>query len=285
MDQKLRFLGVVAHPHDYTHFSATSGVHTALGDQFTVVCMTTGAGTHNVQLSTELAKPPSERDPAIVNQAPEDYAASKADELRAAAALFGVTDVRMLGFPDKPFILAEHRDAIDRLKEIIREVRPHVMITQSPYTGSGSNGRSTAVHNDHVETGAASIEAKSAAGLAKHGDTQALHTIPLTLFPGVYFEPPEIDFYIDTSAWHEQRVQAEAQYASQGQSPAFARKRVEVGAGHTGWAAGTLYAEGFVREGAELQSRIVISEQTLQKALDTEAQHLDKLVGAATPGS
>ena len=32
---KLRFLGVVAHPHDFTHFAGTLGIHTALGDSAT----------------------------------------------------------------------------------------------------------------------------------------------------------------------------------------------------------------------------------------------------------
>ena len=36
---KLRFLGVVAHPHDFTHFAGTLGIHTALGDSATVVAM------------------------------------------------------------------------------------------------------------------------------------------------------------------------------------------------------------------------------------------------------
>ena len=42
MGQNLRLLGIVAHPHDFTHFAGTLGVHTTLGDTATVVSMTAG---------------------------------------------------------------------------------------------------------------------------------------------------------------------------------------------------------------------------------------------------
>ena len=57
-DQRLRFLVVMAHPHDFTHVAGTCGIHTSLGDTVTVVSATSGASTHNAALDTELAKPP-----------------------------------------------------------------------------------------------------------------------------------------------------------------------------------------------------------------------------------
>ena len=74
---KLRFLGVVAHPHDFTHFAGTLGIHTAIGDSATVVAMTAGVRTHNEKLSTELMKPVAEQDPEIINQSEDDRAAEQ----------------------------------------------------------------------------------------------------------------------------------------------------------------------------------------------------------------
>ena len=86
MDQNLRILGVNAHPHDFTHYAGTLGIHTSLGDKVTVVSVTSGESTHNERLHDELMKPKEQRDPSIINQAAGDYASVKAEELRKACA-------------------------------------------------------------------------------------------------------------------------------------------------------------------------------------------------------
>ena len=45
--EPLRFLVVVAHPHDFTHCSGTCGIHINMGDSVTVVTMTDGGMKHN----------------------------------------------------------------------------------------------------------------------------------------------------------------------------------------------------------------------------------------------
>ena len=45
-EQKLRFLVVTAHPHDFTHAAATCGIHTTRGDSVTVVSV--GQGVYEV---------------------------------------------------------------------------------------------------------------------------------------------------------------------------------------------------------------------------------------------
>ena len=77
MGQNLRILSVNAHPHDFTHYAGTLGIHAAAGDEVTVVSVTTGEATHNEALHDELMKPEAERDPAIINQAAGDYSAVK----------------------------------------------------------------------------------------------------------------------------------------------------------------------------------------------------------------
>ena len=99
----MRILVVKAHPHDFTHCAGTLGTHVQRGDVVTVVSMTNGASTHNEALHEELIKPVGERDAARMQQLTTDYAATKDAEFRQACSLFGIIDVRILGFRDKQF--------------------------------------------------------------------------------------------------------------------------------------------------------------------------------------
>ena len=98
--EQLRFLAVMAHPHDFTHVAGTCGIHTGMGDDVTWVSMTSGRMTHNERLADELRKHPDEQDPAIVDQSAESYADEKSAELKEVAALLGKTElsVRALQF-------------------------------------------------------------------------------------------------------------------------------------------------------------------------------------------
>ncbi len=273
--QQLRFLGVVAHPHDFTHFSGTCGIHSAMGDPVTVVCVTTGASMHNVLLEEEMAKPPEERDPAVVSGGQEKHIEKKRQELIEAAALFGVTDVRTLGYP-QPFASSQSAGATNQLADIIRQVRPHVMITQSPYNVA-HRGRISPVPDDHIETSVASLKAQELAADPGHMTDAEAHKIATVLFPGVYFNREEWDFTVDISSLHEQRVQAEALYESQGHTLEFARKRIEIGVGGVGWTHGSPYAEAFVRNKSERLDSIAVSEADLRAVQESEAEHIKKI--------
>ena len=121
--------------------------------------------------------------PAIVNQSAESYAAEKAAELRQVGALFGVTDVRVLQFTDKPFVVERQPDSIEVMRELILETRPHVVLTQSPFVDR-HHGMASATKNDHTETGMAAMEAKLLAQLPRYGQRTSPHTVPATFFPG-----------------------------------------------------------------------------------------------------
>ena len=218
MDQpKLRILSVNAHPHDFTHYAGTLGIHASQGDEVTVVSVTPGVNIHNERLADELRKPPEERDPVVMSETPEQYVEQKVDELERACAVFGIGDVRMLGFPE-PFRLSASPEAIQALQDIIQEVRPHVMITQSPHLSQGAEYPSGGF-DDHLETAFASLEARNRAANATHGMKLAPHRVAVTYFPGVYYQRNQLDFIIDISDWFEKRVEAEAIYVSQGHTP------------------------------------------------------------------
>lgn len=270
---KLRILSVNAHPHDFTHYAGTLGIHTSLGDEVTVVSMTAGVNIHNERLADELRKPPAERDPAVMSETPDQYTGQKVDELRRACEIFGITDVRMLDFPE-PFRLGSSPEAIQALQDIVQEVRPHVMITQSPFLTQGREYPSGGF-DDHLETAYASLEARNRAATATHGMTMSPHRIPVTYYPGVYFERNQLDFIIDISDWFEQRVEAEAIYVSQGHTPESSRQRMTLTLGNLGFFQQVPYAEGFVRDRVELLSHLPVPESAIQHA---EESHEDMLM-------
>ncbi|MCZ6678607.1 MAG: PIG-L family deacetylase [Candidatus Poribacteria bacterium] len=276
-NQSLRILVVVAHPHDFTHGAGTCGIHATQGDSVTVVSVTDGANTHNERLHAELIKPEEERDARVISQSTQEYAEQKAEELRQVCALFGVTDVRVLGFP-QPFRVEKMPEAVETLRDVIYDVRPHMLITQKPYIDA-RHGMAYIARDDHSETAIAILEAVNLAGTPNAVTQKRPHRIAATYYLGVYFMPDEIDFYVDISDWKEKRVQAEILFRSQGHTEPFARKRIEIGAGQMGWHAGTGYAEGFVRAAPELLPKITVPESALRRAAESGMDHLKRISG------
>ena len=132
-----RVLVVVAHPDDIDFgIAGTAAVLVANGCQVTYALCTSGeAGGPEDMDRTELAR-------------------LREGEQRAAAAAVGVTDVRFLGMPDghlEPNL--ELRKVISR---VIRQVKPNLVITQSP---ERSYERIFGSHPDHLACGEATIAA------------------------------------------------------------------------------------------------------------------------------
>ena len=275
----LRILSVNAHPHDFTHHAGTLGIHTADGDSVTVVSLTGGASTHNQKLAEEMAKPQENRNQETIDQINREYSDQKALELRTACEIFGISDVRILPYPDKLFTLEKNPSAVDALRDIILEIRPHIMITQSPYL-TGDRGHKLGARDDHSETGFASIEARTLASIPRYEDVRPTHIIAATFFPGVYFDRTEWDFIVDVTDFFEKRVQAEATYLSQGHTLEWSRKRMEVFLGNAGWYSGTQYAEGFVQEKPFLVSKINLPESVLRETDETESARHARMVGS-----
>jgi len=275
--QRLRLLVITAHPHDFTHTSATCGIHASLGDSVTLVSVTPGVYTHNEMLYDEMSKPPEEQDADTVNLTPEVHAAMKRDELRNVAALFGVSDVRFMDFPE-PFRLNDYPPAKERLKDVILDVRPHVLITQSPYL-SGHHRLMNTTRDDHAETALAVQEAQLMAATPRHGSNDRPHTIATTYHMGTYFEKDQFDLAVDISDWFEKRVEAESMFKSQGHTPEYARRRITVTVGNTGWFSGCTYAEAFVQSKPELLTRLSVSERAMRRATEPRLKYMRRLGG------
>lgn len=135
-----RLLVTVAHPDDETFgMGSTIAHYAAAGVEVHVVCATRGE-------AGEIA-PGSDATVETLGEVREA-------ELRAAAEVLGASKVRLLGFKDSGmtpaeengdpavFINAPEADVIAAFTRVIRDVRPHVVVTMPPDGGTG--------HPDHI---------------------------------------------------------------------------------------------------------------------------------------
>jgi mycothiol conjugate amidase Mca len=156
LDYQLRLLAVHAHPDDETIStggllikSASEGIYTAL------VCCTGGE-------EGEI------RDPDLPQEEHQHRLAEiRMDELRRAAEVLRVADLRFLGFRDsgmagtpandtpENFHNADPEEVANRLVRVLREVRPQVIVTYDERGGYG--------HPDHIATHRATVAAFDAA--------------------------------------------------------------------------------------------------------------------------
>jgi len=159
-------LTVHAHPDDEAiqgagtvHRYASEGVRT------TLVCCTGGE-------QGEVQRPEMDRPEVHAN-----LAAIRREELGRSAAVIGYQDVRMLGYEDsgmagtattlnpRCFVKADLGEAVDRLVQVIQDVRPQVMVT---YT----HDERVYPHPDHLKTHVVAREAFIAAGQGGEGAFQ-----------------------------------------------------------------------------------------------------------------
>ena len=261
-DQKLRLLAVVAHPHDVTHMGGTMAHHIQRGDSVTAVSVTGGEHVHHERLADELRKPPAERDPEVMKQTGQAHIQQKSREMDQVCAVFGVTDVRVLPFPD--IVFEPTKEAIEALVEIILDVRPHVVLTHAPYT-TLTRGHAVVGVDDHVNVGVAMGKAVGFASVPDAESGRVAHQVA-----AVYYSFPDknedADFFIDVTDQAQNRFQAEMLFTSQAHTEDFVRKRMDIGAGLSGWWTGTGYAEAWVRARQEVTHYLPIADETLEAA-------------------
>ncbi len=138
---KPALLAIFAHPDDEVFSGGMLAHYAAAGVQVTLVCATKGdAGKVT--------------DPDIQVDGPEALAVVRAEELSRATAILGLSDVRMLGYGDsgreertrtgdtRALMNVPLEELEARLREIIAEVNPQVIVTFDPHGGYG--------HADHL---------------------------------------------------------------------------------------------------------------------------------------
>jgi LmbE family N-acetylglucosaminyl deacetylase len=172
-----RLLITVAHPDDETFgMGSTIAHYAARGVEVQVVCATRGE-------MGEIA-PGSDATPETLGDVREA-------ELRAGAAIMGVSKVHMLGYRDSgmipaednddpaSFVNASEADLMVKLTRLIRDIRPHVVLTMAPDGGTG--------HADHIRISDATTRAFKLAAHPGYMEPGGLTHAPTKLY---YFQIP-----------------------------------------------------------------------------------------------
>lgn len=148
-------LVVFPHPDDEAFGAAgTIVLDTKKGVPVTYACLTLGEMGRNMG------------NPIFANR--ETLPQLRKKELIEACKVMGIQDLRMLGFRDKTLEFEEESILISKIKEIIDEIKPSLVITHYPNHG---------VHPDHDACGWATVKAVS---LLKAGERPEVHCIALT---------------------------------------------------------------------------------------------------------
>lgn len=241
----LRLLIVTAHPADsFDQAGGTVAHHVEQGDTATALMLTTGVRSHDWQLLDARRRGETGGSEADVQGAVD----KKEREARDACAILGITDLRFIEMEDDLVLVT--RELVTAIARVIRNVRPHIVITSHPYEDGG-------IANPHAATAHATLNAVAMAGSMPIGDDEEPHGVP-----SVYFMNPtqgiignafalalhgHIDLYVDITDVIEKKVRALDCIRSQHYHGAYARKRAETSDGYYGVAAGVPYAEPFQR--------------------------------------
>jgi len=162
-DEKFKLMAVLAHPDDESlGFGGTLARYSAEEVETYLVTATRGE-------RGRFFSPDRRAEPAEVGRVREA-------ELRAAAAVLGISEVFILGYPDGAVDQIDPTTAIAAIVKHIRRVRPHVVVTFGP---DGAYG-----HPDHIAisqfTTAAIVCASDArydARDASQGDQTSVHRV------------------------------------------------------------------------------------------------------------
>lgn len=140
MERERHVLVVLAHPDDETYASGgTIALHSQAGTPVTYVCATKG------EMGRRMGKPTFTTREALRGL--------REQEMRGAAAVLGISDLRFLGIWDKTVEFQDPAQLAERVGAIIAEVNPSLIITFHPIYGG---------HPDHNGIGAATIRAVAA---------------------------------------------------------------------------------------------------------------------------
>lgn len=142
MDRLGTILSIWAHPDDETYL-AGGIMADAVQRGGRVVCVTATRG--------ELGSPDPQRWPPG-----PPLAALRTEELAAALAELGITEHHWLDYPDGGCASVDQDEAVGRLAEIMRDVRPDTVLTFGP---DGMTG-----HSDHRAVGGWALAAAEAVG-------------------------------------------------------------------------------------------------------------------------
>jgi len=192
-----RALVVTAHPDD-VDFGAGGTVMALVkaGVQVTF-CICTDGDAGGFDDSTDRSKIP----------------AIRRAEQASAAAVYGVTDVRFLGYKDG--YLEPSHDVQRDIARVMRQVQPQLVITQSP---ERNWDRLPASHPDHMAAGEATTRALYPAVRNPYAypELRSQEGLEAWTVSWLWLQGhPEINHFVDTTEFFSRKVNALEQHASQ----------------------------------------------------------------------
>ena len=190
-----RILAVMAHPDDVDFaLGGTVATWTNAGIEVSYCIVTSGdAGGF---------------DPSVPRG---DIAGIRQAEQRAAAKAVGVTDVRFLGYPDGQVEVS--LDLRRDIARVIREVRPHRLVAQSP---ERHMSRIPAAHPDHTAVGEATLSAMYPDARNQFAFADSLGHLEAWSVPETWVTAMErVNHYVDVTDVFERKKTALLHHKSQ----------------------------------------------------------------------
>jgi LmbE family N-acetylglucosaminyl deacetylase len=179
-------------------------------------------------------------DKGAIEVDPEKLAKTRIREAKKGCEILGAEFVGNLGWPD--FRIFVNEKLIDTILEVVRRVKPDLVITHSPND----------YQNDHICTSIATVAAvfnsANPAFVSKHPAHRVARTLYCDTIFGLDFEP---DFWVDISETIDIKLKALSAHKSQLSFLTKAQRfqdtveDVKVCARYRGLQAGVLYAETF----------------------------------------
>jgi 4-oxalomesaconate hydratase len=266
----LRILHTAAHPADsFDMVGGTLAHHIERGDQVTVLSFTHGVRSHALTLIEAVRHDGAKAD---VDQ----MLGEKEREVINACAILGIRDVRFLRQDDN--LLLPNRDNIAAVARVIRDVRPHVIITHSPFDTFGVRGA-------HAACCEITLLARAMAHGLMEGETSAPHTPGEIFFMWQHGESTLLDFVvprfpqiiIDITDVIERKVRALDCLKTQFYPGPMARKVLEVCAATHTLHMSVPYGETFLRYYPQVEYYLPISEHNLRIVSDPFHKTYDRL--------
>ena len=274
--QKLTLLVIGAHPADvFDHCGGTLARHVAAGDRVVCVSLTGGLRIHDTVLSEEFRRRKvTTEEQANLDSIKAARRNNKEQEVIEACACFGIPkeDVIFLGFDDS--IIVEDPEMIRAVAQIIRKVRPQIVINHYPLEGGG-------IGNQHATSAKIVNHALALAGTTDYETNTPGWRIarqfymiasPMTQcysFLGA-MHMPFVPIYVDITGVIDKKVKALNCMVSQQYGGRYALRRTEVNEGTYGHHNRIGYAEAFVPAGPDLYDLLPVSDRHLAWANEQE---------------
>jgi LmbE family N-acetylglucosaminyl deacetylase len=240
--------------------------HVARGDYVGCVVLTHGARVHDAVISDEMYHRTEVPDAAELTALMAERSDVKSEETVKACHLLGVKDIHFFGADDAVLLVTE--PVVKRLANLLRELRPNIILTHFPREGDG-------LTNPHAIAGQIVMYAISLAAAVDPGDRNPPHKVAQVFYFGTgaaaiprrqvwdseggYYN----DVFIDITDVADKKIAALDCLVSQGYGGAYARKRIETSDGAMGMAGGVAYAEAFISQQAETHYHLPLTTYAL----------------------